>query len=97
MIDWLVNKLFWWTRLRNAIFAEVHMYDQLDQIMSDPESMKIGSSFYPDVDGWRGWSITNNTYYFNDIPEDTVIDAFNELNLMETRSMQLEFEYDEIW
>ena len=97
MVDWLVRKLFWWTSFREAVFAEVHMYDQLDEIMSDPESMNIGSSFYPDVDGWRGWSINNNTYYFNDIPEDTVIDAFNELNLMEIRSMQLEFEYDEMW
>jgi hypothetical protein len=85
MIDWLVNRLFWWTRLREAITYEVHMYDMLDKIMKDPDSMKIGSTYYTDLDGTRGWSFSEETnkYYFNDVPEDSLTDAFFELEKME--------------
>ena len=88
MIDRLVNTLFRWDRLREAIFVEVHMYDYLDNIMKDPEAMKTGSSYWPDIDGWRGWSHNEDTdkYYFNDIPEDNCMDAMNELDQMEYSS-----------
>ncbi len=99
MIDWLVNRLFWWTPLRNAIFAEVHMYDRIGEIMNDPEVIEAGTSFYPNIDGWRAWSQDKelNKYYFNDIPEKSIIDAFSEIELMRTRSQQLEFDMDETW
>lgn len=84
MIDKLVNTLFRWEKLRWAIFEEVHLYDYLDKIMADPESMKIASSHWPDVDGWRGWCHDEDTdkYYFNDIPEENCIDAINRLSEM---------------
>ena len=84
MIDRLVNTLFKWDRLREALFAEVHLYDYLDKVMADPESMKTGSLYWPDTDGWRGWSQDEDTnkYYFNDIPEDSCMDAIKALEEM---------------
>jgi len=86
MIEWLVNRLFWWAPLRQAIVEEVHMYDYLSNIINDPEAMKTGASFYPDTDGWRSWSQDQDTgkYYFNDVPENSMIDAFLELEKMES-------------
>ena len=91
MIDWLVNRLFWWTPLRNAIFTEVHMYDQLDKIIKDGNP---GSAYWNDGDGWRSWTYSEkfNKYYFNDIPEDELVNAI-------TYSYQSlpEFDVDEVW
>lgn len=99
MIDWLVKKLFLWTPLRTAIFDEVYMYKMLEEYDKDPEKRSIGSALYCDEDGWRGWSksLSINRYYFNDVPEKNFMSAFNELELMEIRGMQLEFELDELW
>jgi hypothetical protein len=74
MIDWLVNKLFWWTPLRNAIFNEVHLYDMIEERLKDTTP---GSGFWNDGDGWRSWTYSKerNKYYFNDIPEDNLGDA----------------------
>ena len=74
MIEWLVNKLFWWAPLRNAIFAEVHFYDKLEEAINDPTP---GSGFWNDGDGWRSWtySLERNKYYFNDIPESDLGEA----------------------
>jgi hypothetical protein len=85
MIDRLVNALFKWERLRAALFVEVHMYDRLDHIMADPEAMEIASSFIPDFDGWRSWSLNKDKgrYYFNDIPEDNMMAAIERLEDME--------------
>ena len=85
MIDRLVNTLFRWERLREALFVEVHMYDRLGHIMADPEAMEIGSSFIPDFDGWRSWSLNKDKgrYYFNDIPEENMMAAIERLEDME--------------
>lgn len=100
MIDWLVNALFKWDSLRIALFSEVHMYDELDKIINDPEAMKIGATFWPDSDGWRGWSYneSKDKYYFNDIPEDGTMEAWQELDRMQTvEDLQMEFDLGEIW
>jgi hypothetical protein len=75
MIDWLVNKLFWWAPLRKAIFAEVHMYDHLNTIINDPEAMSIASSNWMEGDVWYGWSYDSNAkrYYFDDIGNKSLI------------------------
>lgn len=92
MIDWLVNKLFWYTPLRKAIFAEVHMYDQLEEILKDPTP---GSGFWNDGDGWRSWTYSKgrNKYYFNDIPESDLGDAIR----YTYESLGPEFDLDEVW
>lgn len=99
IMDSLVNFLFRWNRLRNALIEEVHMYDRIDKILSDPKQMQTASCIYLDFDGWRGWTknVDINKYYFNDIPEDSLIKAYEELDLMESRSYQIEFDVDEVW
>ena len=88
MIDWLVNKLFWWTPLRNSIIQEVHMHDYIKSIMDDPESMETGSLYFPGIDGWRSWSHDKEAgkYYFNDIPEENMMAAISALTDMEEKN-----------
>jgi len=49
MIDKLISILFKWTGFREALFAEVNMYNSLTRIMKDPESMEIASAFWEEV------------------------------------------------
>lgn len=78
MIDKVVNMIFSLDSLRKAVTAEVHMYDSITRIMSDPESMKTASAFWDEGDGWRGWTIKEDgRYYFHDIPEHTLGDIMD--------------------
>ena len=78
----LVNWLFKWNRLREVIFAEVDFYNSISRTLKDPESMKTASAFWDDGDGWRGWTIEDNKYYFNDVPEYDLLGAMLELEEM---------------
>lgn len=85
MINWAVNKIFSIKALRQALTEEVHMYDMIGRIMNDPESMKTAASMWDEGDGWRGWTIKDNgNYYFNDIPEKSVMDLMEILQERET-------------
>lgn len=92
MIDWLVNTIFKWGSLRRAIFAEVHMYDEVSERLKDTTP---GSMFWHDGDGWRSWtySAERNKYYFNDIPEEDMLNAFK----YTYESLGPEFDMDEVW
>jgi hypothetical protein len=80
MIDRLVQLFFRWGNLREAIFAEVNLYNSIKWISADPEAMRPVSAIWCDNDGWRGWSQKDNRYYFNDVPEKTLGDIFDILN-----------------
>lgn len=82
MIDWLVKQIFKINPLRNALFQEVNMYNSLTRIMKDPESMKTASAFWDEGDGWRGWTIEGNKYYFNDVPEHDLMAVMESLEEM---------------
>jgi len=73
MIDKLISILFKWTGFREALFAEVNMYNSLTRIMKDPESMEIASAF---------WEDEENKYYFNDIPEHDLMGVMESLEEM---------------
>jgi hypothetical protein len=85
MINWLVNKLFWWSPLRDAIFDEVHMYDHIDSIMNDPDSMNTGSLSWMEGDMWYGWTYNSNArrYYFDDIGNKSLIGLWEDQWLKE--------------
>ena len=85
MIDWLVNRIFRWHSLRKAVFEEVHMYDHLDSIMSDPERMKTASSSWMEGDKWYGWTYNTNNkrYYFDDIGNESLIGLWEDQWLKE--------------
>jgi hypothetical protein len=86
MIEWLARRIFGWTTLRKHIVDEVHLYDYISSVLQDPKSSEVGASFYPDFDGIRGWSKDQSLgrYYFNDIPEKTMMSALFELEKMES-------------
>jgi hypothetical protein len=53
MINWLVNKLFWYTPLRKAIFDEVHLYDMIEERLKDTTP---GSFFWNEIHIRVSWS-----------------------------------------
>lgn len=69
MIDWLVNRLFWWAPLRHAIFNEVHFYDEIDKSIREYEDMGPTNFTWAEGDTWYGWTFNpeKNRYYFDDI------------------------------
>jgi hypothetical protein len=75
MIDWLVNRIFRFTSLREAVFEEVHMYDHLDSIINSSDGMDIASSSWMEGDMWYGWNYDSNAkrYYFDDIGNKSLI------------------------
>jgi hypothetical protein len=75
VIDWLVNRIFKWDTLRDAVFDEVHMYDHLHGIMNDEDAMKTASLSWMEGDTWYGWTHneSNNRYYFDDIGNKSLI------------------------
>lgn len=78
MLDNIIRILFYWEKLRNAIFAEVDWHNSITKTLNDPDSMKTASIFWYEVDGWRGW--TNNSdqsYYFHDIAENNLSDIID--------------------
>jgi hypothetical protein len=92
MIDWLVNKLFWYAPLRSAIFNEVHLYDMIEERLKDTTP---GSAYWNDGDGWRSWTYSKerNKYYFNDVPEEHLGNAIR----YTLESKGPEFDLDEVW
>ena len=82
MIDWLVNKLFWWAPLRTALLAEATFYNSMTTLINDPEAMKTATAYWNEGDGWRGWTIEGDKYYFNDVPEHDMFSAWESLDEM---------------
>lgn len=80
MIDKLVNLIFKWDTLRLAIFSEVNWYNSITRIMADPNEMAIATAMWCEEDGWRGWTVEDGKYYFNDIPEKSLSDLMEILN-----------------
>jgi len=69
MIDWLVNRLFWWTPLREALFDEVHMYDDLRKRIDEYKDELPSNLTWAEGDTWYGWTYNPELkrYYFDDI------------------------------
>lgn len=68
------------------------MYDEVKERMNDTTP---GSMFWNDGDGWRSWTYSKprNKYYFNDIPEESLVDAMT----YSYESLGPEFDLDEVW
>jgi hypothetical protein len=85
MIDWLVNKIFWWEPLRKAIFEEVHMYDHLSDVSTNSDLTDIASCSWMEGDMWYGWTYSpeKNRYYFDDIGNKSLIGLWEDQWLRE--------------
>lgn len=77
MIEWLVGQLFRWTSLREAIFAEVHLYDNISAAMNEP---KTNLSWKED-DKWYGYTYNemHKIYLFDDIGHESLSDLWDYL------------------
>jgi len=75
MIDWLVNKIFRWDSLRNAIFSEVHMYDEIHKQMKEYKEEEPTNLTWSEGDTWYGWTYNSNAkrYYFDDIGNESLM------------------------
>lgn len=77
MIQRIVDFLFRWESLRDALYAEVDWRNSINRTLEDPESMKTAAAMWCEEDGWRGWYIKDNgNYYFHDLPEKSISDIF---------------------
>lgn len=74
MIDWLIRQMFKFDHLRAAIFSEVDWQNSITRILEDPNDMQVATAMWCEQDGWRGWTVEDGRYYFNDIPEKSLSD-----------------------
>ena len=76
-MDWLVNTLFKWDRLRDALFAEVHFYDEIEATLKDPTtnlSWEEGGKWY----GYT-WNEMHKIYLFDDTGHESMTDLWDDL------------------
>ena len=80
MIDWLVNRLFWWTPLREAIFDEVMMYKSVTRSMAEYDREHPTNLTWSEGDRWYGWTFNpvNNRYYFDDIGNESLMQLWED-------------------
>ena len=77
MIDRLVNLIFRWDRLRDALFIEVHFYDEIDRAMKEPTT----NLTWEEGGLWYGYTLSeeHNVYLFDDIGHETMTDLWESL------------------
>lgn len=77
MIDWLINLLFKSDKIREALFAEVHFYDQVEAARNEP----IANLTWQDGGKWYGYTLNemHNTYLFDDIGHESMTELWEDL------------------
>lgn len=77
MIDRLVDILFRWEKLRDALFAEVHFYDAIDDAMNEPTT----NLSWNEGGLWYGYTYNemHKTYLFDDIGHEELSDLWDSL------------------
>lgn len=77
LVDWFINKLFYWTPLRQAIFAEVHFYDQIEAALKEPTN----NLAWEEGGKWYGYTLNemHNLYLFDDIGHENMTDLWEDL------------------
>lgn len=77
MIKWLVNRIFSWDALRQAIVAEVYMYDEIDKALNEPTT----NLTWEEGGLWYGYTYNemHNTYLFDDIGYETMTELWENL------------------
>jgi hypothetical protein len=75
MIMWLVDRIFRWDSLRNAVFDEVNFYQSITRRIWDMERENPTNLTWSEGDRWYGWTFNNTTkrYYFDDIGNESLM------------------------
>ena len=102
MINWLVNRIFRWDPLREAVFDEVRLYQSIDKIMWRMEHENPTNLTWSEGDRWYGWTYNPELkrYYFDDIGNESLIGLWEEQwTKEESNDFKdfVEFTQDEIW
>ena len=95
MINWLVNRIFRWDTLRDAVFDEVRLYQSIDRAIWEHENLSPTNLTWSEGDRWYGWTYNPKLkrYYFNDIGNESLIGLWQDQWLKEAD----EYAQDEIW
>ena len=74
MIDWLVRRIFSWKPLYEAVMDEAELYKEINRRLADNTP---AAAYWNAWDVRRSWSysVERKKYYFNDIPEEHLVDA----------------------
>jgi hypothetical protein len=77
MLEYVVNKLFTIKSLREAIFAEVHFYDQIDAALKEPTT----NLTWEEGGKWYGYTFNemHKIYLFDDTGHDSMSDLWDDL------------------
>ena len=77
MIDRIVNWLFRWDRLRDALFAEVHFYDEIKRAIKEPTT----NLTWEENGLWYGytWNEMHKIYLFDDTGHESMTDLWEDL------------------
>lgn len=102
MINWLVNRIFRWDPLREAIFDEVRLYQSIDKVMWRMEHENPTNLTWSEGDRWYGWTYNPELkrYYFDDIGNESLIGLWEEQwSKEESNDFKdfVEFTQDELW
>jgi hypothetical protein len=85
MIDWLVNRIFRWDSLRNAIFDEVRLCQSVDRVLWEHEKNGPTNLTWSEGGIWYGWTYNSNAkrYYFDDIGNESLMGLWEDQWLRE--------------
>jgi hypothetical protein len=83
LVDWFINRLFSNRHLREAIFAEVHFYDMIEERLKEPTT----SLSWEEHGLWYGYTYNemHKTYLFDDIGHESLSDLWE---VLWTRDME---------
>jgi hypothetical protein len=77
LVDWFINRLFSNRYLREAIFAEVHFYDHIEEALKEPTT----NLTWEEGGLWYGYTYNemHKTYLFDDIGHETMTELWDNL------------------
>jgi hypothetical protein len=78
MIDWLVNRIFRWDTLRQAVFDEVNLYQSITKRIWEMENLNPTNLTWAEEETglWKGWTYSSEKkrYYFDDIGSESLME-----------------------
>ncbi len=102
MINYLVNRIFRWDTLRNAVFDEVMFHKSITRAMWEHENSSPTNLTWSEGDRWYGWTYNPELkrYYFDDIGNESLMGLWEgQWAKEETNQFKdfIEFTQDELW
>ena len=107
MLEFLVNRIFRWDSLRNAIFDEVNLYQSITRRMWEYENESPTNLSWSEGDRWYGWTYNPalKRYFFDDIGNESLMGLWEDqwAREFEVKSDLIkdqefvEFTQDELW